>query len=249
MTNDFPEDFLETIRQIKGKRSQIVVQHILQHGYLTTEELESVYGYNHPPRAIRDVREQGIPIETFRIKNSQNRDIATYRFGDIQNINKTRIGGRKSFKKITKQRLIAQHGLKCAICDQTYPEQFLQIDHKIPYEVAGDSGESDLELLMLVCASCNRSKSWGCEHCNNWINQKDTIICQNCFWANPQNYSHIAMKEIRRLELIWQEHELLTYDWLKSRVYKAGLSPTNYLKMLISGLHNQTISWGEDSFE
>ena len=34
---------------------------------VTTEELkERYYGYNHPPRAARDVREQGIPLEPFR---------------------------------------------------------------------------------------------------------------------------------------------------------------------------------------
>jgi hypothetical protein len=175
MSDDFPQEFLDLIKQIQGKRSKIVVEHILEHGYITTEELESLYGYKHPPRAIRDVREQGIPIETFRIKNSQNRDIAAYRFGDLQPINKTRIGGRKSFKKTTKQKLLKQNGFKCAICDQAYPEQFLQIDHKIPYEVKGDVDETDLSSLTLVCASCNRSKFWVCEHYQWLKNQVDKI--------------------------------------------------------------------------
>mgnify|MGYP001224289167 CR=1 FL=1 len=240
MMDDFPQEFLEIIRQIKGKRSQIVVQHILEHGFITTEELESVYGYKHPPRAIRDVREQGIPIETFRVKNSQNRDIAAYRFGDIQTVNKTRIGGRKFFKKITKQTLIAKNGLKCAICNQPYPEQFLQIDHKVPYEVAGDLEESSLDALTLVCASCNRSKSWVCEHCDNWLNQQNESICLDCFWATPQNYSHIAMKQIRRLELIWQDNQINQYEWIKTRANEAGQSLEDYIKTLIAEVQNKS---------
>lgn len=221
MSDSFPQAFLDFLAQIKGKRSQIVVQHILKHGLITTKDLEATYGYKHPPRAIRDVREQGVPIESFRVKDSQNRDIAAYRFGDIQNINKTKFGGRKSFKKITKQQLIEQHGLKCAICNQNYPEQFLQIDHKIPYEVSGDSDKTQLDDLMLVCASCNRAKSWVCEHCDNWQRQKEPSVCSSCFWASPSTYQHIALQEIRRLEIIWQNQEIDDYNWLKNRADEA----------------------------
>ena len=44
--------------------------YILKHGHITTEELEETYGYDHPPRAARDVREQGIPLETFILKGA-----------------------------------------------------------------------------------------------------------------------------------------------------------------------------------
>ncbi len=239
MSDNFPQEFLDFIAQVKGKRSQIVVQHILKHGFITTEDLEATYGYKHPPRAIRDVREQGVPIESFRIKDSLNRDIAAYRFGDVQNINKTKFGGRKSFKKITKHQLIELNGLKCAICNQHYPEQFLQIDHKIPYEVQGDSDEIQLDDLMLVCASCNRAKSWVCEHCSNWQHQKESSICQSCFWATPLVYQHIALQEIRRLELIWQNDEINSYNWLKNRADEAGQPLAEYIKNLIIRLEDK----------
>ena len=239
MSDDFPQEFLGFLAQIKGKRSQIVVQHILKNGFITTEDLETMYGYKHPPRAIRDVREQGVPIESFRVKDSQNRDIAAYRFGDISNINKAKLGGRKSFKKITKQQLIVQNGLKCAICNQNYPEQFLQIDHKIPYEVSGDIDNTNLDTLMLVCASCNRSKSWVCEHCENWQNQKKSVICNSCFWANPQNYHHIALQQIRRLELVWQDNEVDDYNWLQNRAIEIGQPLAEYIKNLIMKLKDK----------
>ena len=66
MTKDkWPKDFLKLLRSVKAKRPRTVIAHILEHGQITTEELKDIYGYNHPPRAIRDVREQGIPIITF----------------------------------------------------------------------------------------------------------------------------------------------------------------------------------------
>ncbi len=64
------------LKQIANKRARIVIEHILSHGFITTEELEKTYGYNHPPRAARDVRESGIPLETFRVKDTDGRTIA-----------------------------------------------------------------------------------------------------------------------------------------------------------------------------
>lgn len=54
----FPQSFLDKLNSVTNKRPATVIQHILKHGYITTEELKDIYGYNHPPRAIRDVREQ-----------------------------------------------------------------------------------------------------------------------------------------------------------------------------------------------
>ena len=76
-----PKEFLEIINQITNKRARIVIDHILEYGHITTEELEKDYGYNHPPRAARDVREAGIPLETFRLKSKDGeRNIAAYKF-------------------------------------------------------------------------------------------------------------------------------------------------------------------------
>ena len=63
----WPPSFLKLIENVQQKRARTVLDHILEHGHVTTEELKDLYGYNHPPRAARDVREQGIPLETFRV--------------------------------------------------------------------------------------------------------------------------------------------------------------------------------------
>lgn len=54
-------ELLELLKKVTGKRAKTVIEHILQYGQITTQELKNTYGYNHPPRAIRDVREKGIP--------------------------------------------------------------------------------------------------------------------------------------------------------------------------------------------
>ena len=64
----------------------ILMTSLLQNGFITTEELKNTYGYNHPPRAARDVREYGIPLETFWVTGTDGCKIAAYKFGDIANI-------------------------------------------------------------------------------------------------------------------------------------------------------------------
>ena len=76
----------QLLEKISNKRARIVIEHILENGFITTEQLEKQYGYNHPPRAARDVRESGIPLETFRVKDSAGRIIAAYRFGDLNQV-------------------------------------------------------------------------------------------------------------------------------------------------------------------
>ena len=53
----YPDDFIKLLHSVKAKRPKTVIDHILEHGQITTEELKDIYGYNHPLRAIRDVRE------------------------------------------------------------------------------------------------------------------------------------------------------------------------------------------------
>ena len=69
----YPKDFLDLLNSITAKRPATVIKHILDHGFITSQELKDVYGYNHPPRAVRDVREQGIPVETFRVEGNDGR--------------------------------------------------------------------------------------------------------------------------------------------------------------------------------
>lgn len=90
------------------------MNHILKHGQITTEELKDTYGYNHPPRAARDVRECGIPLDTIRVRGSDGRMIGAYKFGDPSKIERHKLGGRKTFSKAFKQLLLERQGARCA---------------------------------------------------------------------------------------------------------------------------------------
>lgn len=195
MKQELSEDFLQLCRSVKSKRTRIVIEHIIEHGYITTEELKNLYGYNHPPRAARDVREQGIPLETFRITDSTGRSIAAYKFADTTKTRADGLSGRTVISKAFKQKLIAQYGSRCAIHLEDFDERYLQVDHRIPYQSSGDvpAKERNADDYMLLCSSANRAKSWSCEHCANW-QLKSEEVCRSCFWSYPENYSHIAMQ-------------------------------------------------------
>lgn len=118
----------------------------------------SKVGYDHPPRAIRDVREAGIPIETKMVTDKDGRRYAEYTFGEHQKINRNKIKGRITFPKSFKEQLLAKQKNKCNICNETFEEKLLQIDHRIPYEFAGNSQNLDIDDYMLLCPSCNKKK-------------------------------------------------------------------------------------------
>ena len=161
------------------------------------------------------MREQGIPLETFKVSGQHGRRIAAYRFADPAGIRGAQHAGRRVFSKKLKDDLIARDGARCAICSCGYERRYLQIDHRVPYEVAGDvQGELDLAEFVLICGSCNRAKSWSCEHCRNWTADQDPKVCKTCYWATPEKYVHIALRVIRRVDVVWSEDEVPDYDKL-----------------------------------
>ena len=237
-THDLPHEFRERLKLVTGKRSRIVVDHILEHGFITTENLEQIYGYKHPPRAVRDVRDQGIPITTYRIESSDGRSIAAYRFGNPSEIREGRLGGRTAFSRRFKRALYDQHDGKCAICNGHFSSRELQIDHRVPYVIAGDLdyAEDDTSAYILLCGSCNRAKSWSCEHCPNW-QVKKIAVCEDCYWAQPTSYTHIATKEVRRTDVIWEgDDEIGVYTQIAASSSQSQQSIQDYIKNLLKSI-------------
>ncbi len=211
-----------------------MIDHILEHGHITTEQLKTLYGYDHPPRAARDVREQGIPLETFRISGSQGKSIAAYRFADPSAIRQGTLAGRKVFSKEFKKTLVERAGCKCGSCLTEYEVRYLQVDHRVPYEVGGEGrGENAPDEFQLVCGSCNRAKSWSCEHCTNWTKGKQVPVCQSCYWASPESYKHVALRPIRRLDVTWTGKETREYDRLAQLAHKKGRPLPEFVKAVL----------------
>lgn len=227
--------FVKLCKAVTAKRPKTVIDHILKHGFITTQELKDTYGYNHPPRAVRDVKENGIPIEMFRVEGGDGRKIAAYRFGDPKKARFGRQLGRTAFAKELKSKLVAAHDARCAIYLEAFPEADLQIDHRIPFEVLGDvpNAEQKTKDFMLLCGSANRAKSWSCEHCVNWLELKKPEICRGCYWAFPENYTHVAMREARRADIMWTGEEIKTYDQLKKRTAELQKNIPGYVKEII----------------
>jgi len=234
----FSAELIEKLSSVTGKRSRVVVEHILEHGFITTEELEQKYGYKHPPRAVKDVRYQGIPIETYSVKLSDGHTIAAYRFGDLTTFRLGRIGGRSAFSKRFKQILFEKCDGHCAICNGSFAIRELQLDHRIPYEIAGDVdySDEDTSAYMLLCGSCNRVKSWTCEHCPNW-QTKSPQGCNGCYWAYPTRYIHIAMEPVRRMDILWEgTSEVSLYDQLSASASQMKQSIPEHIKNLLKNI-------------
>ena len=233
MRMDILRASLLLLKKIKGKQAKIVVDHILKNGFITTEDLKN-YGYEHPPRAVRDVIDQGIPIEKFNVKDSHGKTIAAYRFGNLAEIKPGRsggepdkLGGRKPIPKKFKEELYKKSAGRCSVCSGTFDPRYLQIDHRIPYEISGNILAQNPEDFMLICRSCNRAKSWSCEHCGNWNAEKKASVCTRCYWASPENYTHIA------LEPMWSKGEVKLYNKLRKAAKRSETEIPDYVKRLI----------------
>jgi hypothetical protein len=171
----------------------------------------------------------------FRVAGTDGRKIAAYRFGDATKARTGKQVGRTALSKELKQKLTARHGERCAIYMQSFPARELQIDHRIPFEVLGDvpGAELNVDDYMLLCGSANRAKSWSCEHCVNWLELKKPDICRACYWAYPDNYSHVAMRDARRADIMWTGAEVESYERLKRRTLQLQKDVPSFVKEII----------------
>jgi len=123
--------------------------------------------------------------------------------------------------------IIEAAGGECQLCGATHD---LQIDHRVPYQVAGESLKEQPDAYMVVCGTCNRRKSWICEHCPNLLKLKQAKICSSCYWANPEEHKHVAMEQIRRIDLVFSGEEAKDFDRFRQRCEARGIGVARGLK-------------------
>ncbi len=236
MMQKLSPQFIEKAQAITAKRAKTVIDHILAHGQITTDELKTKYGYNHPPRAARDVRERGIGLKTIRVTGPDGRNIGAYIFDETATQNYSRRIGRTAFSSRLKVELVRLHGAKCFIYLEATPENELQIDHRIPYEVAGGAStqSQNPDDFMLLSGSANRAKSWCCEHCSNWLNEKKVLVCRGCYWAFPESYSHVATVPQRRLDILWTGEDVSHYELARQEAERSALTMPDFVKQVLN---------------
>ncbi|MGK2309301.1 HNH endonuclease signature motif containing protein [Cutibacterium sp. V970] len=197
-----------------SKRAREVARIILERRSCTTSDLEAL-GYKHSPRAVRDLRESGVELVTENERytdpaTGQNKSRARY---TIVGIDPNRKSRRAFSKKISDA--VKSTG-RCEVCGVS--GGVLQVDHRVPFEIGGESYPHVLSELMPLCPSCNRAKSWQCENCPNW-ELKELNTCKTYMWASPEKYFHVATKQVREIRVVLQNEEAITaFDNLRPNV-------------------------------
>jgi hypothetical protein len=218
-----------------SKRAADVLKVMLDKGSISTDEINDL-GYNHPPRAIGDVRDAGVPVITGSGTSPRSgRRMAIYSLGIAADIQEGRVGGRSALPKKFKVALVVRYGSVDCITGARLDERVLQIDHRVPYRIAGDAGLSDhnVEVYMLLDASSQRAKSWSCENCPNMLPaNRSPAVCKRCFWAYPEDYDHIATLQLRRTDVAWQDQDVGVHDKLKAIAAAQGLTVADILRQL-----------------
>lgn len=218
MVSEATRRYLEGLDMSKRARAALDV--MLQEGAVTTRTLSEVYKLDHPPRAIRDLKDAGALVGSRRVSDG-GRTISEYFLEDMMG----ETGApRNPTKKTDKERIIAEFENHCAVCGIVSSR--LQLDHRVPFAIAGDPANWSSDTGMPLCSSDNRAKSWACEHCVNWT-VKDPAMCAGCMWCRPEDYDHIAGIPQRRLVVTaTTEADVELVKAVEDRAERDGLTPS-----------------------
>lgn len=230
----YSEDFVAWVRERPlSRRAKYAVERIIETGYVTTADLNAM-GYDHPPRAIGDIKDAGIKVKK-RMVLVDGRRMARYELDPAEGANADMIG-RRALGKAFRDRLFQVWKFRCAVCDGRFTSRELQADHRVPYRIAGEPESVTPEEFMPLCPSCNRAKSWSCETCLNWV-RKEVEVCKSCLWASPNDYSHVATLPERRLYVTWSgEGEISKFDAFVAAAKGEGRSAVEEIKCKIARL-------------
>lgn len=195
---------------------------MLEHGSVTTSDLRDA-GYDHPPRAVRDVKDAGLAVDS-KLVNVGGVRMSRYTLLDTMSDGYVQ---RRPISNAFRKALFDAHGNRCAVCGGNFITRMLQADHRVPFAIAGDP-PPEIKYYMPLCGSDNRAKSMSCENCPNWqLRNPDT--CKSCYWHDPTNYSHVATVPERRLSITVRGATIAIYDSLKAKADASGVSVGDYV--------------------
>lgn len=223
-----PAKLLQRIKTVTNKRARFVLDSIVKNGSISTIQLKEA-GYDHPPRAARDAVELGFALTRIKAKRRDGQTIAAYVF-DERELDPN-LTGRVVLAKKERDAIIKRKGSKCNLCGAVHN---IQVDHRIPFQVAGESQRDETDPYQLLDGACNRRKSWTCEHCQNWLELKNFDMCRSCYWANPDTYTHVAMQQERRVDIVWKDEEVKQFEKLRRAADKNNRSVADEIKTMIA---------------
>lgn len=186
------------------------------------------------PGLWRAGRRRNLELETFRVRSTDGEASVPAGSAIQRRLRRAASRAASSSPKGFKSALGGDPELALCGLRVELPDRYFQVDHCTPYEVAGDDGVDPTNLdpndFMLLCGSCNRSKSWSCEACDNYTLDGDEGICATCYWATPDDYQHIALAQQRRVVLVYEENEIEGYNRALERARAEGADLSSFLK-------------------
>lgn len=201
-----------------SKRAQKALEFLLERGSVTTGELKDA-GYDHPPRAVMDLKDAGFVIVSNNVLVDGKR-MSRYTLVDSMSDD---FAQRRPIPLTFRKKLFDEHGYRCAVCGGVFIMRMLQADHRVPFMVGGDPEVFDTSDFMPLCASDNRAKSMSCETCPNWLT-RDPDTCLTCYWHDPEDYDHVATEDERRLTITARDQDVATIDRLKNAAAQSGVT-------------------------
>ncbi|USK86154.1 HNH endonuclease [Peribacillus asahii] len=137
--------------------------------------------YGDPSRTVTVLEECGFEIERgYTTENGQR--MQQYKLNSL-NQDVANIKRRTTITKKMRLQVFERDNFRCAICQNTFEEAFLEPDHKTPIQIQGDeidlSDSNWMDKLQTMCKICNGRKREVCKKCV-------TLDCDNCPWCHPE---------------------------------------------------------------
>jgi hypothetical protein len=200
-----------------GKSARFVRNLLLRQGYTTTAQVRVQYD----PVAIFDLSRLGVPLKSERIRENGR---GSKRYMLDPEAFSQKVERRDFLTPAGRKRLCSMYSNKCAICGYFSSYYILQVDHRVPFSLVGNSlmRSEGFASLQPLCPSCNSAKENACTDCV--ISTKDFECCRTCYWAYPNKYEHIATRIEQRLTLVAENLEgFKVLSELKSEALEKGL--------------------------
>ena len=235
------EEYVKDIYDNLYPRAKAAADLLMNKGIITKYDFESTnVPISQAPRAIRDLKDHGIPIKTLeRVNVPQSKSkVSQYTFGDVADITVANKYGRMYNPTGMKDRLAKLHGNVCVFCGKELSGKDRELDHKLPVNIFGDL--SPVERLnpdnyQLVCRKCNRLKREATSHGAFDDRQDGMEVVEHNYWYDPVQYRKNKSDSLFAQSIvIWNtNNDLRLYKEVSQYAKESNKSFQNSLKDIV----------------